>query len=181
MDRASSSRLAAPGTTLELVLDEPVDTVRARPGQVIALHTLQPLRATGGALLASEGARVTARVISVGSAEAPQLRLGFDTIDANFGRVDFPVAIVHAQSRQYAGPTLWRRSVGAESDPYDYFGQPYTYGLGPQSLRTNPAESDVPWLNGWEQFQPREIVLDKGARVTVRLERPLGPPAPVAP
>lgn len=105
------------GTTLVATLDEAVSTEHARPGDVVQLHTIAPIRFDGGRNEIPSGAVVRATVTeSRGGgriAGAPVLALRFTDLVVDGGRHAIDAAPYRVQGRNDLGKSAEQIGVGA--------------------------------------------------------------------
>lgn len=105
------------GTTLVATLDEAVSTEHARPGDVVQLHTIAPIRLDGGRNEIPSGVVVRATVTeSKGGgrvAGAPVLALRFTDLIVDGGRHTIDAAPYRAQGHNDLGKSAAQIGAGA--------------------------------------------------------------------
>jgi hypothetical protein len=159
------------GTPFRARIDQPIDTFYTPPGTLFAATVVTPLRGSRGETIVPDGAKLRGTIASVGTWDAPQLRVKIDSIDTVAGTLPVQAAVRHAEHTAWAGPATLQPAPSKYGPdtyiyPYDFFGYGSDYA-GPAP--TGPAEP----LYGYSVERPREIRVPSGALVELVLVRPL--------
>ena len=159
------------GVALPLRIDGDIDTEYAQRGAVFTARTEAPMRADDGSVVVPEGALVRAHIVSTGTAEAPRVRIAFDSVETVQGPARIAAQIEHAQHTAHPGPLtpVPPESARVFVDEYVYPVDFTQYGSG--EWPTNNTFQGAQSL-----YFPREIHIPEGSRMTVVLTRPILPP-----
>jgi hypothetical protein len=148
-------------------MDQAVDTYFTEPGSPFTATVVNPLVGSHGELVVPYGAKVAGTIASVGSRDAPRVRLGLDSIETVRGRVPFQAAVRQSQYYRWLGP-----------DPLDLAASTAEPYLRPWDATSNAYGN----LYGYGLSQPREVHIPEGALLELSLVEPvvLGSPGGVA-
>jgi hypothetical protein len=162
------------GTIFTVHLARAMDTRGSPRGTPFTARLEKPLCSATGEVLVPAGSVLHGRLASVGHANAPRIRLDFDTVDTPAGPAPIQAAIRHAQYQIRRGSPHARvvpESSSYADDPFLYPYDRYAYG--------GPSRSVVgggPGASTTQMYYPNEIQVPQGAILRLVLVRPLLPP-----
>jgi hypothetical protein len=150
-----SGPYAPAGQMVAVHLDQTIDTMVSTRMQQFTARLQTPLLDAQGNVFAPVGSLVHGHVASLGSIEAPRVKLQFDAVDTPFGTLPLSAALLDAQYRQYPGPVVFLPGP-------DYTGGWGWWGYG-----------GGPWDYGTEAYRPHEVQLPRDAVLHLQLTRPV--------
>jgi hypothetical protein len=173
----STASAVPPGTVVAVRLLDRIDTETTAVGQAFRARVEGPIEAADGHVVVPDGSVLRGRVVSLGTADAPRVRLTLDTIDTIAGPAPIKALVRHAEPRHHAGPEVVAQGrgdtvcgdAGGPGIPFcDSYLDLIHSDTAPQHGFGEPPPTDD---------RPREVQLPRGARVELVLTEPLASPA----
>ncbi len=169
------------GTVLVVRLVDALDSATSHVGQSFEGRVMERVVGTDGTVVVEAGARLRGHVTSVGTREAPRLRLALDAVDTLAGSSPVVARIRRAQRVEYPGPERVDRdridslcdappSPKTEADPF--------CGSYVNLLRSDTAPEHGFGETPPTDDRPTEVHLAPGARIELVLTEPLVLPRP---
>jgi hypothetical protein len=153
------------GSVFSVAIDAPIDTFYTPPGTRFTATVKTPLDGVDGRVLVPAGAKVRGTLASVGTADAPLIRMELDSVDTVAGTLPLRAAVRWAQHYDWTGPPT--------PEPY----ASYVYSEGFLDYGTSSAAPGVSTYGrsaeGRTMMQPKEVHVPQGAVIQLELTEAL--------
>jgi hypothetical protein len=157
---------AQAGSLFVVALDGAVDTFYTPPGTRFTATVTRPLEGLDGRVLVPTGAKVHGTLASVGTTDAPLIRVELESVDTVAGTVPLHAAVRWAQHYDWKGPPT--------PEPYaSYVTSDSFLDYGTETDGPGVSQYGGPAVEGRTLMQPREVRIPKDAVMQLELTEAL--------